>query len=258
MRGRLVAVGVVGWLGGWILAALPCDAAPLRIGAAANLRGTLDRIVEQFERENGGSAEGISITFGSSGKLYAQIVHGAPFDLFFSADAKHAVRLEQEGLALAESRFTYALGQLVLWSADSAPERRLTSGDFEHLAIASPRVAPYGRAAREVLEAKGLWSTLESRLVYGEDIGKTFHFVENGAAELGFVPLSLVRRAPGRGESWLIPQTLYSPLEQQAVQLTRHEDASHFLEFVRGEVARATLETQGYAMPSAPRNDAHR
>ena len=248
-RWLVVLVGAV------LATAGPLDAATLRIAAAANLRGTLDQIVTQYAAT--GSADGIevSITHGSTGKLYAQIVHGAPFDLFFGADVEHARRLEEEGLAVTGSRFTYALGRLALWSRESkvsestVSESLLRDLQFSHLAIASPRVAPYGRAAREVLESTGLWPEIEAKAVYGEDVGKVFHFAQSGAAEVGFVPLSLVRRSTVQGGTWIVPEGMYAPIEQQAVQLRESATASDFLDFVRGDHARATFETRGYALP---------
>lgn len=224
-------------------------AAPLRIAAAANLRGTLDRIAEQFEVEER-PAGGISITYGSTGKLYAQIVHGAPFDLFFAADVEHARRLDEAGLAVPGSRTTYALGRLAAWGLDgAAPEERLASGELDHLALASPRVAPYGRAARQVLEARGFWPTVESRVVWGEDVGKVFHFVRSGAADLGFVPLSLVTGSELGGVTWIVPLELHDPIEQQAVQLGESDAARAFLDFVHRDAARETLAARGYALP---------
>lgn len=237
---------------GFVLAvSATSSAAEVRVASAANLRGTLDRILQEYETARGVDDE-ISITFGSTGKLYAQIVHGAPFDLFFGADVEHARRLEEERLAISGSRFTYALGRLALWSREplaGALHDRLLALDFDHLAIASPRVAPYGRAAREVLEATGLWDRVEPRLVYGEDVGQTFHFVETGAAELGFVPLALVLRSTLEGANWIVPAHLHAPIEQQAVRLTDAPAAHSFLEFIRGDHARSIFSEQGFEPP---------
>jgi len=244
------------------LAGSSLSSAEIRIGAAANLRGTLDALVEEYNRE-APNGEGISITFGSTAKLYAQIVHGAPFDLFFSADTEHAEKLERAGLSVAGSRFTYAKGRLALWQpsrAESSTSSALTEPSdpfaeatdraaFRHLAIANPRLAPYGRAAREFLEARALWREFEPRLVYGEDVGKTFHFVQSGAAEWGFVPLSLVRQSKEPGRTWIVPIDLYSPIEQQATLLQDSVAAKAFLDFTQTAEARALFRERGYALP---------
>jgi molybdate transport system substrate-binding protein len=235
-----------------LLALAPgANAGEVHVAVATNFAATARTLADAFARETGHRAVPSE---GSTGKLYAQIVSGAPFEVFLSADAERPRRLEEEGRAVSGSRFTYALGRLVLWSPDPArvdgPDA-LARDDFLHLAIANPELAPYGAAAREVLEGLGLWERLQPRLVRGEDVGQTFHFVASGGAELGFVALSLVT---GRdGSRWMVAPDGHAPLEQQAVLLVRGEGdeaARAFLDFLRGDAARGTIEKAGYGLPA--------
>ncbi len=242
----------------WLAAVLcllsgPLAAAePLRIAVASNFVDAMDALIEAWERSSGESAVRVTA---STGKLYAQIVHGAPFDLFFSADVERPRRLEAEGRSLADTRFTYALGRLVLWSPDEdlvdARGQVLQSDDFRYLAIANPRLAPYGRAARQLLETLGLWTSLQPKLVRGENIGQTYHFVASGNAELGLVAWSQIGRTgqPVEGSWWLPPAGYHAAVEQQAVQLTQHPQAAAFLSFVRGSAGRQIIRQQGYDLP---------
>ena len=237
-----------------LLAVAPARAAELRIAVASNFAATLGELARTFEEQTG---HRLRLSPGSTGKHYAQIRHGAPFDLFFAADARRPRLLEDSGVAVKGSRFTYAQGRLVLWSprADAlkpdhaAIPDRLASGDFRRLAIANPKLAPYGRAAREVLQAQGLWSRLRPRLVRGENVGQTIQFVSTGNAELGFVALSQVipaRGQPARGAYWEVPRALYTPILQQAVLIRDSDAAREFLRFVRSAQARALIRAHGY------------
>ena len=178
------------------------------------------------------------VIFGSTGKHYAQIVHGAPFEVFLAADTERPERLERSGHAVAGTRFTYALGRLALWSAD--PERvvdgaaLLERGDFRRLAIANPALAPYGRAARETLEARGAWQAAEPRLVTAENVAQAYQFVASGNAEVGLVagPLLLQDEAGPRGSWWLVPETLHAPIAQQALLLREHPGGRAFLAYL--------------------------
>jgi molybdate transport system substrate-binding protein len=198
----------------------------------------------------------VTLVFGSTGKHYTQILNGAPFDVFLAADALHPTRLENGGRGVAGSRFTYAVGSLALWSLDEglvdSEGRALLDGRFRHLAIAHPRLAPYGAAAREVLTAMGLWEPLGSRLVRGENVAQAFQFVASGNAELGFVALSQVERG-GRaivdGSFWKVPTELHQPIEQQALLLRNRDVARGFLRFLRSDEARAIIRQYGYTTP---------
>lgn len=227
------------------------SAAELHIAVASNFTKTMHNIVDAYEKKY---ADKIKISSGSSGKLYAQIKHGAPFDLFFSADAYRPRLLEQDTLAITGSRFTYATGQLILWS----PEATLVDplGDvlgqkrFKHLAIANPKLAPYGIAAKAVLEHKGVWGTLGKRMVRGENISQTFQFVKSGNAELGFVALSQLKSNAGQipGSFWLVPQSLYPPIEQQALILRDSFAVRQFIRFIQSHEMLGLIRSHGYTV----------
>ncbi|MDH5183282.1 MAG: molybdate ABC transporter substrate-binding protein [Gammaproteobacteria bacterium] len=224
-------------------------AAELHVAVAANFSNTMHTIVDAYQAKHGHE---VKISSGSTGKLYAQIKHGAPFDLFFAADTHRPGLLEQDKLAATDSRFTYAIGQLLLWSpqlslVDSQGDV-LTQSGFEHLAIANPKLAPYGAAAKAVLQHKGVWKTLRGRMVRGENISQTFHFVQSGNAELGFVALSQLTKVgiDIPGSYWLIPKDLYPPIEQQAVILRDSIVAREFVEFIQSDESAALIRSHGY------------
>ncbi len=228
---------------------------PVLVAVAANFAEVVERLKPGFEASTG---HRLQATTGSTGKLYAQISAGAPFQVLLSADAATPARLEREGTAVAGSRFTYAVGRLALWSARPgvvAEDGRSTlqAGAFRHLAIANPDLAPYGVAARQVLQATGTWAALQPRLVMGQNIGQTHSMVATGAAELGFVALSAVQR-PGvapTGSHWTVPQALYSPLQQDAVLLRPGADqpaARAFLAYLRSPEAQRLIEAHGYGL----------
>ena len=224
----------------------------LRVAVASNFRPAMLQLAERFEEDSGRE---LTLIFGSTGKHYAQIVNGAPFDAFLAADAERPLRLEREGHALPGNRFTYAVGRLVLWSpsADLVDDKGgvLRSDRFRHLAIANPLLAPYGAAAREVLLALGLWEALQARLVRGENIAQAYQFVASGNAELGFVAgAQLVTRGTvAAGSSWEPPAALYAPIEQQAVLLSDSPAAHAFAAFLQSEEARALIRAAGYDLP---------
>jgi molybdate transport system substrate-binding protein len=236
-----------------LAAAWAAHAGEVHVAVATNFAVTSEVIGRDFSAASG---HRVVISSGSSGKLAAQIESGAPFEVFLSADAARPRHLEERGLAVAGSRFPYALGRLVLWSAKPDfvdPTGDVLAGDaFRHLAIANPELAPYGAAAREVLLRLGHWQRLEPRLVRGEDIGQTFQFVATGNAELGFVALAqLVGRADG--SRWLVPEELHAPIEQQAALLVpgaRDEAARAFAAYLRSQAARARIERAGYGLPA--------
>ena len=224
-----------------------------RVAVATNFLSAFKVIAERFEDE---TRHQILVSSGSSGKLYVQIQNGAPFDLFFSADAQRPELLEQEGLAVSGSRFTYAVGRLTLWSIDPLlisgdGQAVLRQGKFQFLAIANPKTAPYGQAAVQTLKALKLWDHLEGRLVRGENIGQTFQFVFTENAQLGFVALSQVLdpKLKNVGARWDVPTHLYAPLTQQAVFLKRGREnsvAKSFMDFMKGKTARDIIEGFGY------------
>jgi molybdate transport system substrate-binding protein len=223
------------------------------VAVAANFTAPMQKIAAAFEADTGHKAE---LSFGATGKFYAQITHGAPFQVLLSADDTTPARLEREGKAVANSRFTYAIGTLVLWSAQpgtvDAKGDVLKSGDFKHLAIANPKLAPYGAAALQVMEKLGVATALQPRLVQGENIAQTFQFVSTGNAQLGFVALSQVM-ADGTirsGSAWQVPASLHEPIRQDAVLLMPGKDsaaASALLTYLRGSKARAIIQSYGYS-----------
>lgn len=227
----------------------------VRVAVATNFLATLNEIATNFERDTGHTT---LVSSGSSGKLYAQIKNGAPFDVFFSADVKRPRLLEEESIAVQGSRFTYAVGRLTLWSSgptmmEGNGKAILLSDDVEHVAIANPQTAPYGAAAKEALQALGLWGQVQDRLVRGENIGQTFHFVFSRNAQLGFVALSqaLDPKVNGTGSRWDVPTHLYAPIRQQAVLLRtsqRHEVARALLDYVKEATAREIIERFGYGL----------
>jgi molybdate transport system substrate-binding protein len=242
----------------WAAAALllVCELAAadeIRVAVASNFATASEAIARRFEEI---SDHQVTLVFGSTGKHYAQIVNGAPFEAFFAADDHRPELLESEGLVVRNSRFTYAVGRLVLWSLEEdyvdSEGHVLESGGFRHLAIANPKLAPYGRAAQEVLQSLGLWERLQRSLVRGENIGQTFQFVRSGNAEIGFVALSQLKSPKENleiGSKWVAPETLHSPIYQQAVLLKDTVAARAFLAFVRSDEARSIIRRFGYETP---------
>lgn len=235
-----------------LLASGAVSAAEIQVAVASNFAITMKSVAAKFEANTGHSVVLIS---GSSGKHFAQINNGAPYDVFFSADQLRPELLEKNGTAVGGSRFTYALGKLVLWSAMpqyvDSDGTVLKNGDFRYLAIANPKLAPYGVAAREVLQARGLWQKLSKRMVRGENISQVLQFVASGNAELGFVAASQVQRIgrPLAGSFWQVPQTLYTPIEQQAVELRVSEATRAFMSYIKSAEASQIIRDHGYDMP---------
>jgi len=239
-----------------LLVALPAMAGAVHVATASNFNGTLRVLAKSYEATSGHQ---VTISAASTGKLYAQIRHGAPYDLFLAADEARPRLLEQEGLTVAGSRFTYALGRLVLWAPKRAfsgeAKALLSADDVRRIAIANPKTAPYGAAARQVLEAMGLWQGLKARLVRGENIGQTFQFVASGAAEMGFVALAQLTVRPEQGYRWPVPQAFYRPIRQQTVLLKSAADnpaAMAFMDYLRSDEARDLILAQGYGLEAQP------
>ncbi len=231
------------------------NAGEVSVAVAANFAGPMQKIAAEFHKHTGHT---VKLAFGSSGKFYAQIKEGAPFDVFLAADVKNPKTLEDEGLAVSGTRFVYALGKLVLWSAQpgyvDAKGAVLRKGGYNKLAYADPKLAPYGLAAKEVLEALGLWNTVQPRLVTGENIAQTFQFAATGNAELAFVALSQVMKdgSVTEGSYWLVPSHMYNPIEQSAVLLSGAKDkaaAQALLDYLKGDKAKAVIRSYGYGLP---------
>ena len=227
------------------------QAADLRVAVAANFAATLQVLADDFRSETGHT---VLVSAGSTGKHYAQIRHGAAFDVFLAADSARPGRLEAEGVGVAGSRFTYAVGRLALWvpgePALGAADAYLPNAEPRRLAIANPRPAPYGLAAREVLQAWRLWERLQPRLVRGENAAQAFQFVATGNAPAGIVALSHLRTGGVPDGSFrLIPATLHQPIRQQALLLRPGAAAEAFLQYLHGERAAAVIRAAGYQLP---------
>lgn len=218
----------------------------IKVAVAANFAGTLDTLIERFEAT---TDDEIVSAAGSTGQHYAQIINGAPFDLFLAADAKRPQMLEQAGLIVAGTRITYAIGKLVLWSpdpsVDAAAGAALSNESFRYLAIADPELAPYGAAARDVLRAKGRWDELQSRIVRGRNVSQAYQFVMTGHAELGFVAATQIVGLQG-GSVWRVPPELHAPLVQQAVLLRDRPATRRFLVFLQSRTAHDIIRARGY------------
>lgn len=232
------------------LAALTGRAAEVQVAVAANFTAPMQKIAPLFEADTGHKAR---LAFGSTGRFYAQIRNGAPFDVLLAADDETPSRLEREGQG--GGRFTYAIGKLVLWSKQPTlvddKGDVLRSGRFDKLALADPRLAPYGAAAIETMTKLGVIDALRPKFVQGENIAQTWQFVATENAQLGFVALSQVW-ADGKlkeGSAWLVPATLYTPIRQDAILLNRGKDkaaATALLQYLRGDKARAIIQSYGY------------
>ena len=229
----------------------------IRIAVASNFYPTMKAIVEEFELENFDSSKINKITLipGSSGKHYAQVINGAPFDMFFSADKVRPLLLEEQGIVKNESRFTYALGKIVLWSPTNglvdSEGQVLYDNNFRFLAIANPKIAPYGIATKETLISMALWNNMGKKVVKGENIAQAFQFINSGNADLGFVSLSqfMSPSLSVKGSFWEVPQSLYSPIEQQAVLLRDSLLGRNFMEFIKTDKALKIISKFGYGLP---------
>ena len=235
-----------------LLFAIPALAAEVHVAVAANFTAPMKQIAADFEKETGHK---VVLSFGASGKFYAQIKNGAPFQILLSADDEKPIQLVKDGLAVADSRFTYAIGTLVLWSAKpgfvDAKGEVLSKGHFNKIALANPKLAPYGTAAIELLTKQGLLTSLTPKFVQGENISQTFQFVSTGNAELGFVALSQVMKE-GKvtsGSAWIVPGKLHSPIRQDAVLLATGKDsaaAKALLGYLKSDKAKKIIRSYGY------------
>ena len=232
------------------------SAESITVAVASNFTTTLHDLTMEFEAESGHS---VRISSASTGALYAQITNGAPFDVLLAADTERPRLLEASGHGVAGSRFTYAIGHLVLWSRNPA----LTGADCraqlenlgqQRLAIANPETAPYGAAGRETLIGLNLWGRVQGQLVVGRNIVQTLQYVASGNASLGFIAGNQVldQRLPKVTCSWPVPPELHRAIEQQAILLRRGAEnsvASDFLSFLRDETGREIVKHNGYAVP---------
>lgn len=237
-----------------LLTVATAHADEVKVAVAANFTGPMQVIAVLFERDTGHKA---SLAFGATGKFYAQIANGAPFEVLLSADDETPARLVREGLAVTGTSFTYAIGKLVLWSTNPKlvddKGEILKKGGFKHLAIANPKTAPYGAAAMQTMSKLGVVDSLKPLFVQGENIAQTHQFVSTGAAELGFVAYSQVIKngQVGSGSGWVVPGNLYDPIRQDAVILSKGKDkpaATALLNYMKGQKAQEVIKSFGYEL----------
>ncbi|MBD7960860.1 molybdate ABC transporter substrate-binding protein [Comamonas avium] len=225
----------------------------ISVAVASNFTAPMQKIAAQFEKDTGHKAE---LSFGATGKFYAQISNGAPFGILLAADDKTPAQIAQEGKGDAASRFTYSIGKLVLWSKQDgyvdANGEVLKTGKFQHVAIANPKLAPYGLAAEQTLTKLNLLDAIKPKFVQGENIGQTYQFAATGNAELGFVALSQVME-DGKiksGSAWVVPAEMHEPIRQDAIVLNNAKDnvaAKALMDYLKGDKARAIITAYGYA-----------
>lgn len=229
----------------------PVYAGDASVAVAANFTAPAKEIAALYKTQTGYT---IDLSFGASGQFYTQIVNGAPFDIFLSADDERTKKAVQEGHAVAGSEFTYAIGKLVLWSATSGYVDKdgtvLKKGSYAHISLANPKAAPYGAAAVETLKALGLYNTIESKIVTGENIGQTYQFILSKNAELGFVAYSQII-AQKEGSFWMVPDKYYTPIVQNAVLLKHGQNnvvAKGFYKFLKSKAAADVIRRYGYVL----------
>ena len=223
------------------------------VAVAANFTAPMQKIAAQFEKDTGHKAV---LSFGATGKFYAQINNGAPFGILLAADDTTPEKIAKEGKGVDASRFTYAIGQLVLWSKQAGYVDNqgavLKTGNYQHIAIANPKLAPYGLAAMETLNKLGLTAQVQPKTVLGENIGQTYQFAASGNAQLGFVALSQVME-DGKireGSAWIVPAAMHEPIRQDAIVLNSAKDnaaAKALMDYLKGDKARAIIKSYGYA-----------
>jgi len=228
------------------------QAAEVSVAVASNFSAPMKRIAQMFQQASGHTA---NLSIGSTGSFYAQIKNGAPFQVLVSADDETPARLEQEGDGVAQTRFTYAVGRLALWSSKPAKVddrgEVLRQGHFERLAIANPKLAPYGAAAQQTLTSMGLWSSLQPKLVLGESIAQTYQFIASDNAQVGFVALSQIWMNGQilQGSAWIVPASMHEPLQQDVILLRSGRDspaAKELMRFLRSETVQALIRSYGY------------
>jgi molybdate transport system substrate-binding protein len=232
-----------------LFVAAPAFAADIQVAVAANFTEPAKEIAAAFKKATGKEA---GLVFGSSGAFYTQITQGAPFDVFLSADPDRPMKAESDGVGVPGTRFTYAVGRLVLYSTQPGliddGGKVLARGNFNKLSIADPTAAPYGVAAVQTMTKMGVYSKVASKIVKGSSIAQAYQFVSTGAAELGFVALSQVINEPG-GSRWVVPMSMHKPINQQAILLfngAKKPEASAFLKFLKGPEALAIIKRYGY------------
>jgi molybdate transport system substrate-binding protein len=240
-------------LAGLLLLATSARADEIPVAVAANFTAPFNKIAAEFEKETGHK---VIASFGSTGKFYAQIRNGAPFEILLAADDETPAKLVKDNAAVAGSPFSYAIGKLVLWSAKpavvDARGEVLRRGGFDHIALADPRLAPYGAAAVEAMKKLGVYDSLAPKVVTGETIAQAYQFVSSGNSLLGFVALSQVLKdGQIAGSAWIVPADLYTPIRQDAVLLNAGKDKAGpvaLLKYLQGAKAQAVIKSYGYEL----------
>ena len=247
VRSLLLAAALAGLFG-------VARADEVQVAVAANFTEPMKKIAAEFEKSSGNK---LALSFGATGKFYAQIKAGAPIEVLLAADDETPLKLEQEGAAVKGSHYTYAIGKLVLWSAKETivdgKGEVLGKGGFDHLALANPKLAPYGAAGVATLKALGIYDALLPKIVQAENIGQTYQFIATGNALLGFVALSQVIGEDGKvksGSLWLVPEKYYSPIRQDVVLLDKGKDkpaAAALVNYLKSDFAKRVIQSYGYA-----------
>jgi len=232
----------------------PAQANEVSVAVAANFTAPIQKIATEFEKDTGHK---LVTSFGSTGKFYAQIKGGAPFEVLLAADDETPTRLISEKAAVAGSQFTYAIGKLVLWSSKpgvvDGKGEVLAKGSYEHISLTNPKLAPYGVAGIEVMKALGAYDSQQGKIVMAENITQAYQFVSTGNAQLGFMALSqLLKDGKIEGSSWIVPAKLYTPIRQNAVMLDKGRDkpaALAFIKYLKGDKSVAIIKSFGYELP---------
>jgi molybdate transport system substrate-binding protein len=236
-----------------VLATLPAHAEEISVAVAANFTAPMKLIAAEFEKDSGHK---VVASYGSTGKFYAQIKNGAPFEILLAADDETPAKLVKENVGASGSQFTYAIGKLVLWSAKpgyvDGAGAVLKKGDFMHLSLADPKLAPYGAAGIETIKALGAYEAIAPKIVTAENITQAYQFINSGNAELGFVALSQVQKdGKIEGSSWLVPANLYTQIRQDAVILEPGKGKAAveaLMKFLKGDKAKAIIKSFGYEL----------
>jgi molybdate transport system substrate-binding protein len=247
---RLVSV----LLAGFLAVGTQAQADEVSVAVAANFTAPMQKIAAEFEKDTGHK---VVSSFGATGKFYAQIKSGAPFEVLLAADDETPAKLIKENAAVVGSQFSYAIGKLVLWSAKPAivddAGAVLKNAGFDHLAIANPKLAPYGAAALETMKAMGVYDSLQPKIVTGESIAQAHQFISTGNALLGFVALSQVLKdGKIEGSSWIVPTKLYSPIRQDGVILEKGKGkpaAEALMKYLKSDKVKAVITSFGYELP---------
>lgn len=246
LRGVAITCGIaLAWF------AQPAVADTVRVAVASNFAKVAKQLSADFEATRD---DEIIMSIGATGKHFAQIINGAPFDVFLAADRERPERLEANGHSVPGTRFTYAFGELAAWAPGGTempfPDALLEAAS-NRIAIANPRLAPYGRAARETLQALGSWQRLQGRIVRGENVGQALQFVHSGNAAIGLIARAqlVALGSSATGTSWIVPTSLYAPIEQQAVLLKDRPASRGFIDYLQSESARRLIREAGYILP---------